>query len=308
MWKIVPYVIVQSILLVGGQVFLKLALTRMPAFAWTRAYWWSLVTNWHFAACGVLFSLASLLWMYITKQFPFSTAYPMVSLSYVFGMLAAIAVFHEEVPVVKWIGVLLIVTGCMLTCATPAQAQQHGQQARQEISQAAAALKTLQCEFTQTKHMRMLNDKMVSTGHMYYRQSDCLRWEYVKPYTYTFVLNGDKVLLKNRQRNDVIDIKRNKVFREIAHIMLQSVAGNCLNDDSSFTSSTAVDGGDWVVTLRPLRKDIRQLFREIVLRFSRQKAVVTRVELTEKNGDSTVIELRNVKKNETIAHDMFALH
>lgn len=90
--------------------------------------------------------------------------------------------------------------------------------------------------------------------------------------------------------------------------MLQSVAGNCLNDDSSFTSSTAVDGGDWVVTLRPLRKDIRQLFREIVLRFSRQKAVVTRVELTEKNGDSTVIELRNVKKNETIAHDMFALH
>ena len=32
MWKIVPYVIVQSILLVGGQVFLKLALTRMPAF------------------------------------------------------------------------------------------------------------------------------------------------------------------------------------------------------------------------------------------------------------------------------------
>ena len=277
MWKIVPYVIVQSILLVGGQVFLKLALTRMPAFAWTRAYWWSLVTNWHFAACGVLFSLASLLWMYITKQFPFSTAYPMVSLSYVFGMLAAIAVFHEEVPVVKWIGVLLIVTGCMLTCATPAQAQQH-------------------------------NDKMVSTGHMYYRQSDCLRWEYVKPYTYTFVLNGDKVLLKNRQRSDVIDIKRNKVFREIAHIMLQSVAGNCLNDDSSFTSSTAVDGGDWVVTLRPLRKDIRQLFREIVLRFSRQKAVVTRVELTEKNGDSTVIELRNVKKNETIAHDMFALH
>ena len=50
MWKIVPYAIVQSILLAGGQVFLKLALTRMSTFAWTRAYWWSLLTNWQFAA------------------------------------------------------------------------------------------------------------------------------------------------------------------------------------------------------------------------------------------------------------------
>ena len=61
MWKIVPYAIVQSILLAGGQVFLKLALTRMSTFAWTRAYWWSLLTNWQFAACGVLFGLASCL-------------------------------------------------------------------------------------------------------------------------------------------------------------------------------------------------------------------------------------------------------
>jgi undecaprenyl phosphate-alpha-L-ara4N flippase subunit ArnE len=114
MWKIVPYAIVQSILLAGGQVFLKLALTRMSTFAWTRAYWWSLLTNWQFAACGVLFGLASLLWMYITRQFPFSTAYPMVSLSYVFGMLAAIVVFHEEVSVIIWLGVFFIILGCLL--------------------------------------------------------------------------------------------------------------------------------------------------------------------------------------------------
>ena len=58
--------------------------------------------------------LASLLWMYITRQFPFSTAYPMVSLSYVFGMLAAIVVFHEEVSVIKWLGVFFIILGCLL--------------------------------------------------------------------------------------------------------------------------------------------------------------------------------------------------
>ena len=114
MWKILLYSLVQSALLVGGQVFLKFALMRMPAFAWTREFWLSLLGNWQFAACGLFFGAASLLWMYIVKTFPFSMAYPMVSLSYVIGMFAAIIFFHEQIPIVRWIGVLLILTGCVL--------------------------------------------------------------------------------------------------------------------------------------------------------------------------------------------------
>ena len=41
-------------------------------------------------------------------------AYPMVSLSYVFGMLAALLFFHETIPPTRWLGVFLIITGCFL--------------------------------------------------------------------------------------------------------------------------------------------------------------------------------------------------
>jgi undecaprenyl phosphate-alpha-L-ara4N flippase subunit ArnE len=114
MWRIIPLAIFQSLLLTGGQVFLKLALMRMAPFGWNRAFWSSVFVNWQFAVCGLLFLTASLLWMYIVKVFPFSQAYPMVSLSYVFGMFAAIVFFHEEVSAVKWLGVGLIILGCML--------------------------------------------------------------------------------------------------------------------------------------------------------------------------------------------------
>ena len=114
MWKILLYSLVQSTLLVGGQVFLKFALMRMPAFGWTKTFWLSLLSNWQFAACGLFFGAASLLWMYIVKTFPFSMAYPMVSLSYVMGMVAAIMFFHEEVSMTRWIGVAFIVLGCFL--------------------------------------------------------------------------------------------------------------------------------------------------------------------------------------------------
>lgn len=114
MWSIIPYAIIQSILLTGGQVFLKYALMRMPAFSWTRDFWASMLVNWHFAASGLFFGAASLLWVYIVKHFPFSIAYPLVSLSYVFGMFSAIIFFHEEVSAVKWMGVAFIVIGCFL--------------------------------------------------------------------------------------------------------------------------------------------------------------------------------------------------
>lgn len=114
MWRIIPYAVLQSIFLTAGQVFLKYAMTRMPAFSWTRDFWLKMLSNWQFAASGLFFACASLLWMYIVKHFEFSIAYPMVSLSYVFGMFAAILFFHEDVSLLKWIGVAFIILGCLL--------------------------------------------------------------------------------------------------------------------------------------------------------------------------------------------------
>jgi len=114
MWRIIPLSIIQSILLSGGQVLLKFALAKMGYFGWNWNFFIRLLTNWEFLGCGILYGGASLLWMYILKHFPFSMAYPMISLSYVFGMFAAIFFFHEHISVYRWCGVGFIMLGCCL--------------------------------------------------------------------------------------------------------------------------------------------------------------------------------------------------
>ena len=190
--------------------------------------------------------------------------------------------------------------------ATLSPREQSEAQIRQAITQAASAMKTMQCDFTQTKHLRMLNDKMTSKGRMYYQQTNRLRWEYTSPYSYTFILNDDKVLLKNAQRNDVIDVNKNKLFREIARIMMNSVVGTSLTD-KSFKSTIATNGNEWIASLLPQRKDLKQLFQKIILHFNRTNAMVKQVELIEKNGDKTVIELNNIRTNEKISADLFTI-
>lgn len=106
--------ILESLLLATGQVTLKLALSHLPPFSWSWQFWQAALSSWQLALCGLLYAAGTLLWLYILKHFPFSMAYPLVSLSYAFGMIAAILVFHEEVSSVRWLGVLLIMAGCYL--------------------------------------------------------------------------------------------------------------------------------------------------------------------------------------------------
>ncbi len=198
----------------------------------------------------------------------------------------------------------------LFICAAPitVTAQQTEAHIVQKISRATAAMKTMQCDFTQTKHLKMLNEEMVSSGKMYYRQANQLRWEYVKPYSYIFVLNNDKVYIKNQKRQDVIDVNQNKLFKEITRIMMNSVVGNYLTDQKSFQTHITTKGDEWIATLTPKRRDMKQMFQQIVLHFSQRHSAVTLVDIIEKNGDKTVITLKNIIMNETISTHLFTLH
>ncbi len=177
-----------------------------------------------------------------------------------------------------------------------------------QINAVASSMKTMQCDFVQTKTIKMLNDKMVSKGKMYYQQSDKLRWEYTSPYTYTFVLNGSKVLISKGKRNDVINVEQSKFFKEIARIMMNSVVGKCLTDTKDFKTSIQTTTAEYIATLLPQQKQMKQMFQKIILHFNRQKSVVTTVELVEKNGDRTVIELKNIKTNSAINAKVFSIN
>ena len=58
--------------------------------------------------------ISGFIWVYLLKKVEFSILYPMISISYIFGMLAAILIFKESVTLIRWIGVLVIMLGVFL--------------------------------------------------------------------------------------------------------------------------------------------------------------------------------------------------
>lgn len=113
MFRLVILSTIQSIFLVLTQVFLKVTMAKTGPFAFTGKYFKDLFTTYQFALSGICVATATVLWMHILKHYPFSQAYPMIGLSYIFGMLAALFIFHESIPATRWIGVALIIVGVM---------------------------------------------------------------------------------------------------------------------------------------------------------------------------------------------------
>lgn len=202
----------------------------------------------------------------------------------------------------------LIWIGCLYAFSVCAQGSVNQEKLKQQINAVALSMKSLQSDFVQTKYVKMLNDKMVSYGKMYYQQANKLRWEYTSPYSYTFVLNNNKVLLKKGTRSDVINVNQSKFFGEIARIMMNSVVGKCLTDSKSFKTFIAASGSEYVATLLPQQKQMKQMFQKIILHISKTQLVITQVELLEKKGDRTVIVLKNIKKNAAIHASVFQVN
>ena len=198
---------------------------------------------------------------------------------------------------------ILFTVYCLVFTVLAAQGLSE-QQIIQKMVSAAQQIKTVQCSFTQTRHMKMLSKEMVSGGKMSCQQPDKLRWEYTTPRATTLILNGTEARLK---KGEAANASHNKFIGEMARLIMNSVAGKCLADSKTFQVTAKEGPTQYEATLLPLRKDIKRIYTKLVLHFDLSKATVTEVELYEKGGDRTVIELHDIQINKPINAEAFDL-
>jgi outer membrane lipoprotein carrier protein len=175
----------------------------------------------------------------------------------------------------------------------------------QKITVATKQLQTLRCDFVQKKTISILTDEMLSEGRMSFKQTDKLRWEYTKPYQYELVMNGDKMMLHSETTKNIIDVNSSKVFREISKIIVSSINGSGIFDQSKFTAQFMVSDKDNMVILIPKQKEIKQLFNKIQIYFNKSDYTVNSVEIEELNEDKTLIEMRNKQINKGLEDEIF---
>ena len=202
---------------------------------------------------------------------------------------------------------LTVMSSLPLLGQTKLTAEQQKQMI-EKIDKTASAMTGMQCEFTQTKSMKLLSKEMQSKGIMYFKRPNKLRWQYTSPYDYTFILNGDKVQINSSKSTKNIDVQGNKMFRQITNIILNSVTGGSLKSSSDFNVEVYKKDNSYFAKLFPKKKELKQLYQVIEIYFDPALTMVNSVRMVEKTGDETRVNLINTKLNVAVDEKMFAVH
>lgn len=121
---------------------------------------------------------------------------------------------------------------------------------------------SLEADFVQTKTVAMMTEPQVSTGHMMYRAPDYMQWAYSTPQTLVWEISGEQSNV-------------NQQVQKLLRMIMSSIAGNNVDDPQ-------------------LQRETKRMFRSVNIIMDETNSVARRVELIEKNGDTTIIEFTNV--------------
>lgn len=162
------------------------------------------------------------------------------------------------------------------------------------ITSTASNLNSLKVNFTQEKTSKSFSNPAVSQGTMSYKKTNLLRWSYTSPRAYSIILNSKGAFLKTAKGST-----KNKMIGEMATLILRTISGEGLTSNSDFNLSY-YKGKDVLVYLTPKSKRLQEMYKSIEVYLNPQTYLATKVKMTEKNGDVTVIKFSNHQKNITL--------
>ena len=174
-----------------------------------------------------------------------------------------------------------------------------------DLTRETDKIKDIKAEFTQTKKMEFLNEAVISTGTLYFSEGKRLRWEYEKPYSFLFILNGTKAWMINQGSTIEVDVHSNKMLKELSELMLFGIGGTSLFENRNFDFSFFNSGARWKVVLVPKSKEMKSLYKMVELIFATPSCQMESVRLMETSGDEMVIQLKNLQVNTQLPDDLF---
>lgn len=218
-------------------------------------------------------------------------------------------IYMKSIGVAKY--TLLVM--CSLIFALQAFAQYPGYKSitdlaafKKQFAVESAKVQSITSDFVQQKELLALTETITSSGKFWFKRSNRVRIDYTKPFTYRMVMNGDKMMVKDDQKESRINVKSNKLFQQVNKVMIDCVQGTIL-DSKDFTTRVFENDKTYLLEMTPVSKTLKEFFQTIVLSVEKKDYSVKSIDMNEPSGDKTTITFSNKVLNAQVANEVFAL-
>ncbi len=173
------------------------------------------------------------------------------------------------------------------------------------LATAQAETRTLDARFTQTKHVSLLDEPLVSSGRFRFRAPDHVRLDIETPQPATILIAGRAIHIPGLPEGEQRALAASPMaalFGQLGALM----AGNLATPpaDVHVAAQGSTDG--IAVTLTPTTAAGQRVFQTMVLRFAGPPPTIRWMRLDDTLGDHLEVELHEVRRNIELPDAVFA--
>jgi len=173
-----------------------------------------------------------------------------------------------------------------------------------EMDKRQRGMKDLKTSFTQEKILELLEEKLISQGKMKYRKPDRMSWKYFEPDPLLMVIKGKRMWLyyPDMKVAEKYDLERAGEtlglfvgFGKSVEYLKKNYQIKLLKEKRDF----------YCLELIPKREEELRYLSKIILWVNTKEYWPVKTKIYEPNGDSTLIEFRNIEINTKIPDSDF---
>jgi hypothetical protein len=157
-----------------------------------------------------------------------------------------------------------------------------------ELMQSLAQVKSARGKFVERKYLAMLESPLESSGTLAYSAPGRLEKHMLAPRQESMIVDGDKLLIENRQtgRQRSLALQEHPVLWAFIESIRSTLAGDLATLKRFYDVRLEGDTAAWGLRLRPTDERMRQAAAEI--RVGGSGSWVNRIEIVEGGGDRSV--------------------
>jgi len=163
---------------------------------------------------------------------------------------------------------------------------------------------TITADFVQYKHLDFLSNDIESNGKLAFKSPDMVKWEYVKPFTYSVLFKNETLYINDNGNKSNMDMGSNKIFKQLNQLITASIKGDMF-DATEFEVSYFKINKNSKVHFNPKDKQFAEFIKSFHITFN-TKGEVQEVKMIEPSDDYTQIIFSNRTTNKPLSDAVFA--
>jgi outer membrane lipoprotein-sorting protein len=168
-------------------------------------------------------------------------------------------------------------------------------------------MKTIDCDFTQYRHLSILENNLISSGRFYFKPDGMIRLEYIQPEASAVVINGEKIKIESGGKTNIYRMSSNPVATAIKTVLSACISGNWDELKNDCQIVFLEDKLTYRMEIKPLHKKVKKYVQKIEVVFDKKDMSVNRMIITESLTDFTRYVFTNKRFNIPLSDQLFSI-